>query len=132
MSKSKLDVNFFRTQSQRLVNHFGPDVYTKERLGLVWREVSDLQDKQFEKLVNFLIGEYSVRYPPTVSVIRDQVNSLKKQEEQKIENSGANRWKKDFEDRQESPDGLNNALKSAGASSLLEAVLKMKPKQQGS
>lgn len=128
MSKNKLDIDFFRKESLRLSSHFGSDVCTKERLNLIWAEVKDLTNDQFRELTNFLIGEFSVRFDPKISTIREQVLLLKKKAHARETAIAANNWKTEIEARNTgcTDSGYQNELNRLGANSLLDAILKVR------
>lgn len=62
--------NNFVSQMERLKQQF-KQAYSEERMKILWREVQDITDLAFERMVDRFLGE--CRVPPLVPEFREQV-----------------------------------------------------------
>lgn len=83
----KMQPAFFREQMRRVRSEFGPENYDREKLILIWQSTCDLPEKNFQELVDHLIGNNKREYPPNLEAFKAAANLQRKQiriaEEQK-------------------------------------------------
>ncbi len=118
-----MKTDFFKSEIQRLVKHFGPANFSSEKQKLIWSEVRDLPDKDFKIIVDLCIGEFNVEYPPKVSNFREFAIQRRKLNFRQIEES--KNWKAQAQGREAKGD-LDKILQDLGAKSLLEAITKVR------
>lgn len=120
---------FFRVQVERLARYFGDDAFHAEKLKLVWPEVKDLTDPQFQRLVDLFIGERSPRYAPNVSDFREKALEQKRQAfREQVRGASMSVHSEALRPGKE---GLKKALEEMGAKSLMDAIFKRKPTTGG-
>lgn len=62
----------FTEQMQRIADTFGNQMYSKDRLALIWKEVQEFEDNWFVRVCDQLIGE--CRIPPLLPEFRENIS----------------------------------------------------------
>ena len=104
----------FKTQMQRLDETFGGRAFPKERVELIWKQVSDMDTLWFSKLCDRIIGD--MRNPPLASDFREAAYKERQSKFTRETEDASRRWDTgEFE-------GLPKQLESIGATSLVTAM----------
>lgn len=127
-----METKTFELQITRLKSHFGSDLMTTERLKLIWVEIRDLPDQTAVRLIDFLIGEFTRAYTPTVSKIREEAERLRKwHREQDVKLANQNLKVSDLDRHNTGNFDLQKHISENSAeyanNSLVQAILKRKP-----
>lgn len=91
---------FFESEMKRMSENFGKAGYSNERVKLIWREVKDLDDNWFSRLVDSFIGD--CRQAPLVPEFRNAASEERerawKREKEKSEKEAQEFMQSSFAD----------------------------------
>ncbi len=117
---------FFRKQMQIIINDFGNNEYTPNRVNLIWSHCKDLPEDNFARIVKHFCLTKPVKYPPLPNDFIEEANR-----QRNLINSEIKRPISWDDGLTRSDDALEKVLKGMGASNLSEAVQKAKLKLVG-
>lgn len=106
----------FNIDMQRIYSVFGEKAYGNERLNLIWKFCSDLEDNQFSKIVDHFLS--SARYSPLPKDFKDAATAEKSKSFTNLVNGAADTV------YNKSPEKLKNYLDKdyPGCSTVWDAV----------
>lgn len=115
-----MDNKAFREQMARIIDTFGQENYSKERLKLIHKELQPLTNSELKWAIDHLIATVPTKYPPLVPRFVEAMHgALKRRFESDVKVA------KQKIDRRS---GLEEELKKRGVRSLVEAISKSKVK----
>lgn len=112
----------FAKQMDRIVDSFDEKTYNRERVRLIYKEVKELTQKEFESICDEFIGRNSFRYPPLVPAFREAALLAKKRRLGSQTKAAATKLKSQAHRN----DGLKQYLDKLGAKSVFDAMKKLR------
>jgi hypothetical protein len=85
-----MTLSVFRTQMQRVIDTFGKEYFPQPRMEEIFKVVKDLSDRDFTQVVTRIVGECSIKYPPTVLEFRTYAETKLKEINDKKNLDGLN------------------------------------------